>query len=96
MSYPTWLLERYEQGVYIAVWDDLSALADEIRQPPLYTDAWLSPNWPCGASAPTSSVSSPISSSSTICLDTRAGNNCRCYFKQGSWSGRVHAKAGPM
>src|SRR5258707_11608280 len=39
MTHPTRFLERYEQGDHTAVWDDLRALGDQIRQPALYADA---------------------------------------------------------
>src|SRR5260221_14690685 len=39
MTHPASFLERYEQGDHTAVWNDLHALGDQIRQPPLSADA---------------------------------------------------------
>ena len=40
MTHTVSFLERYEHGEHTAVWDDLRALGGQIRQPPLYADAW--------------------------------------------------------
>lgn len=39
MTHTTGFLERYERGDHAAVWDELRALGDQIRQPPLHADA---------------------------------------------------------
>src|SRR5579863_6208071 len=36
MSY----LERYRQGEYVQVWTDLKVLGDQVRNEPLFSDAW--------------------------------------------------------